>query len=657
MPNSVDESYESIALNRRLNANRASSEDDDVQKSTPSQLGTARPVGLLAVIPLVLSFITTTGIASALIGWLLTRRVPSPGTAEEASQFRGALVAAEGHNQFSFGSGSGNGTQDHSSGSSTTMYGLAISTVSRSFAKVHVVSLTTPLVIGFVAYWFADIWIKNQQRGQHKRMPTPVQYGLLVDLCRSAGLFSVYDAAKIADFWLHTTASTFTHTDITPILPELLPAIGSQLNTTLCPGPVLVNVLPSDVKQPDYSNCLHVGRESASSPVWFWGNTKITAQGTAVVQNSSSVSQATFIDGDLAILAPKTFPSNVDDVHFDTFGLRAECAPITNCEIDTLAETILFCPSFDPPLNASSLPDATSTVKQYNLTNHEMTFDNGQFVAGYELNSLLNPAGAQVMLFWTASPDTVVFPEANASSGWYNVPRPVTTTYMFYAATCAITAYNVSVSYSIQNSTRSSLSLVGDPILSNFNTTSALLAALDPAFTELAPYLTSTLETSLNVSVDAFNSMRADATSGNRVSQRIISRYPLAPLCTLLAILYGYGLLLLAFSALPLILTSHERDEVRPGLLGARPAGSLIEHLRARIINPLFDIMDHTRVLTPTQLLGTSKAEILAESRYAERVVVRAVEEEMDVDEGKNTYMLRERVQRLKLEGLDNVEE
>jgi len=81
-------------------------------------------------------------------------------------------------------------------------------------------------------------------------------------------LFINYTLA-IADFWLHTTANTFTHTDTTPISPALLPLFGSELNTTLCPGPAHVEIVPDLVQGTNYSNCLHVGMASASSPVWL----------------------------------------------------------------------------------------------------------------------------------------------------------------------------------------------------------------------------------------------------------------------------------------------------------------------------------------------------------------------------------------------------
>ncbi|KAF8201217.1 hypothetical protein K438DRAFT_1821617 [Mycena galopus ATCC 62051] len=639
--------------------------------TTPSAIHFGRPGRLrtITVLPLLLSLVATAGVASCLIGWLLSRRVFSPSSADEDATFRGALIAAEGR---------------HSDADVTTMYGLAISTVA-----VHVVAFTTPVVLGVYSYWLASMWIRNQENGRTDAMPTPVQYGLLVGLCGSSGLMNVYDAAKymlqprmkrpaissllfsaftavaailfinyalsIADLWLHTTASTFTHTDITPILTDSLALVGSQLNTTLCPGPVLAYVLPSNVQNANYSNCLHVDIVSASSPVSRWGNAEVINEAAAVVRDSSDISQIVFVADNLAILVPKALPTDVAALHFNTFGLKAQCGPVTDCEVDTLPESILFCPSFNPPLNISSLAPGTvaSTVNQYNVSNNAIIF---------------------AMMCWGASPNAIDFPTFNQSSGWYNIQRDDPTMYAFYVGTCTITTYNVSVSYDTQTDPSGQFSLIGNPEPSNFNTTSALLAGLDPASpsTQLAQYLTSTLQPSLNVSLDTFNTIlsqnisyalmgyaaplfeRTPAVSGNLISQRIISRYPLAPLCTILAILYGYALLMLPLCAIPFILVSPEivvvDDHAREKPMRTV---TVIEYVMARLTNSLAGIVDRSQVTTAGQLhaASASNAEIISnESQHAERLGIKPVWEELDVDRGDNTYLLRQRVQRLRID-------
>jgi hypothetical protein len=66
-------------------------------------------------------------------------------------------------------------------------------------------------------------------------------------------------------------------------------------------------------------------------------------------------------------------------------------------------------------------------------------------------------------------------------------------------------------------------------------------------------------------------------------------------------------------------------------------------------MNPLPGIVDQTSVVTAGQLLGTANEEILVESQHAERLGIKTVEDELDVDTGDRTYLLSQRVQRLKL--------
>ncbi|KAJ7233849.1 hypothetical protein B0H12DRAFT_1327793 [Mycena haematopus] len=666
--------------------------------TTPStiQFGRPRRLRIWTVLPLLLSLVATAGIASCLIGWLLSRRVLSPGLADENATFRGALVADEGR---------------HAHGDGTTMYGLAISSIA-----AHLVTFTTPVVLGVYSYWLASMWIRNQESGRTDAMPTPVQYGLLVGLCGSSGLMNAYGAARymlqprkkratvssilvsafgavlamlfinyalsLADLWLHITASTFTHTDITPIPPDSLALAGSELNTTLCPGPALVLILPSDVQTDNYTNCLHFGTASASSPIWRWGDAPILNEAAAVLRDNSNVSQIMFVENDLAILVPKTLPTNVNALHFNTFGLKAECGPVTNCETDPLQGGILFCPSFNPPLNLSSITGTGSTVNQYNVSNNAIIFGDDSFDPGYTLGSLLNPTGVQTMLYWEAEPNTIDFPASDPSTGWYSVERaPDPTMYEFYVGTCTVTAYNVSIAYDTQtNASSGQFSLVGTPELSNFNTTSALLGGLDPASpsTLIAQYLSSTLQPSLNVSLNVFNTIlsqnmsyslmsyaaplfeRTPAVSGNLISQRIISRYPLAPLCTILAILYGCALLMLSVCIIPFIVVSPEIVVANAGAGAGTKTQTVtvIEHVKARLTNSLAGIVDRSSVTTVGQLHASSasNAEILFnESQYAERLGIKPVWDELEVDKGNDsTYLLRQRVQRLRVEPVNN---
>ncbi len=111
-----------------------------------------------------------------------------------------------------------------------------------------------------------------------------------------------------------------------------------------------------------------------------------------------------------------------------------------------------------------------------------------------------------------------------------------------------MTAYNVTLSYSTLDR-NITYAFADHPVLSNFNTTSALFAAFDSFYQGyLVNYLKTTLMTSLTLDTEAFNKVlsgnmsysamgfastifeRDMSTRGNSIALRSASRYPLAPL-------------------------------------------------------------------------------------------------------------------------------
>lgn len=389
---------------------------------------------------------------------------------------------------------------------------------------------------------------------------------------------------RIADIWLHTTTTTFSHTSRTPIAPNSLAYVGSQINTTLCPGPVESYHIP-EVPIGNYSNCQHTAAviDSPNRPRLGWGTPDLITEGASVVQNTSTISR-TILIGDLAILIPATLPEAVNGLVFETFAIQSKCGPVTNCVTqDDSPRWQLLCPSFTPPVNLTATITGTvppSSVQQYDLSANFLTFerDDGQ-VGGYALNSSINPAGAQIILSWSEIPETasVALPDPDNSTGWYSVHQTSIIKYWFYVGSCSITTYNISISYNSPNTADEGFTIIGDPELSNLNTTSALLAGLDMTYsTTLASHLAETLQPSLRSPVESLNSFiasnmsftmmgyaaplfeRAVATSGNGIAQDSVSRYPLAPLCVVLALLYLYALLALALSVMAFPLSSRE---------------------------------------------------------------------------------------------------
>ncbi|KAL0066170.1 hypothetical protein AAF712_006795 [Marasmius tenuissimus] len=585
-------------------------------------------LGLAPVLPALISSLVIGSMASLLLAWVFTRRITSH-SSDEDTFFHSAVVVAEGRQSgVTKFLGQMLGTkQTVTANTETTMYVLAMSSVA-----VHTVSFTAPLVLGVFGYWMAANWIRSQERQRRNGLPTPTQYGLIVGLLGSPNFMSVFDTVSyisrkgrarpatppilvlslvvvvvflfinyalwICDLWFHTASSTFSHQFLAPISPNALPQIASVINRTLCSGPVKAyyHFLPDFGSSPPttinaagkYANCVHVAGEGrAHYTTNRWGTVGIISEGKAIVDNSSVLSQVAVVDN-VAVLLPKTMPKDVHQLLFDSFALGVKCAPVTNC-VGSNSKTVgntLFCPSFSPPLNISKTDDrAQNMVQQFNLSTNEMFWMPRKQDGGYHGESSINPAGALVALYWGAlDKATYNLTSADNTTGWY-VWRDTgafvyvnPNIYAFYVASCQVAVYDVTLSYSSPSRDMpSSLSLANKPRLSNFNTSSAFLGALDPNFQEtLASHISDVLHPSLNtsnfndylitalagnlsVSMLGFTAplaMRARALEGSSATQLPVSRYPLAPFGTLLALLYGYAFISLALCSGAILLKS-----------------------------------------------------------------------------------------------------
>ncbi|KAK0421772.1 hypothetical protein EV421DRAFT_2043313 [Armillaria borealis] len=569
--------------------------DHDYDSSKPRtcvSYGGRRRMSIAVIIPGILIFIASAGLASSLLVWLQSRRVESH-IPREDQYFLNALVAIE-------GATAPRKLDDGSLESGTTMYGLAMSSLS-----AQLVSLTVPFLLGLLGYQLASMWILAQEKECPGSMPTAAQYGLLVKLCGSANLFSAYKTMRYlkrgrerrsqapsslifaftvltlaivlnhllsaADLWLHTTASTFIHTSMTPIDMESMPDTGTKINLTACPGPALRSIYNDSYY---YSTC---ALETTND------DRGIVAEGLAVVGN---------------ILVPSTMPDNVDNLTFNSFGLVAHCQPAVDCLIDDAPQSALYCPSFNPPYYVGSMVDfSASKVDMLNLTNNALS------PYGYPLDSVLNPSGARVILYWSDADGQIVL-LADSQPGWYILPG----SYYVYISTCNMTAYNVSLSYSTLNR-NNTYTFADRPVPSNFNTTSALFAAFGYDYQgNLAEYLRYTLQTSLSLSTEAFNTVLSRnmsyavmgfasplfehdvSTGGNTIVMRSASRYPLAPLSAVLAILYTYAFLALAITVSSVMGSSREIVVTKNG--GKEHRVTAIELVQLRLTNPLASIAE-----------------------------------------------------------------
>ncbi|KAL0568371.1 hypothetical protein V5O48_013617 [Marasmius crinis-equi] len=660
---------------------------DEKQQQSLDLSGSRTRLGLLPILPALVSFVVTASAASLLLAWVLTRRITAH-SSDEDTFFHSAIVAAEGHQSgvVRFLGQLLGGEQNETADTEATMYGLAMSSVA-----VHTVSFTTPLVLSVFGYWMASSWIRSQDRRRSEGLPTPTQYGLIVSLLGSPNFLSAYDtisyisrrrrirpaiptmlifstvavtiflfinyALWICDLWFHTTSSTFSHQFLAPVSPETLPPVASKINTTLCPGPAAAVLRPLTNDTPvgaaaRYANCLH-RVEVTQATESHWGNIAVVNEGNAILSNDSAVSQVAVVDN-LAIILPKRMPEDVEQLRFDTFGLGVACTPVTNCArasgmtMNTGLGSLLFCPSFSPPLNLSTTSSLTSSalkaesmVQQFDLSTNEIVYNTTDISkSGYHAGSVINPAGALVVLYWNdVSPVMVNVPSVyDNTSGWYTWNQVRSTRInAFYVASCRITVHDVAMSYSSPSKDKPfSLSLARQPTVSNFNTSSAFLGALDPYFqTILASHLSNVVQPSLNASKDelinalagnlsvsmlgftAPLAMRARASEGSVVTQLSVSRYPLAPLSALLALLYGYAFIALALCFGAVLLKSRTLLS-RPGT----PPDREIDVVHQRLTSVRANIADRFGLRAPRNIEDSIslKDVIFVEGKDTERL-------------------------------------
>ena len=442
------------------------------------------------------------------------------------------------------------------------------------------------------------------------------------------------------------------HTKVSDISSDSLPYLGSQIDLTVCEGPHEVfTSLDGPPPNSNVTNCAHFETSTThGQDNVLWGNPSLLSEGLEAVKNQSTTFHSIVV-GDYAVLVSASTPPNQMNVTFDTFGISARCEPVVDCNVTETAVPAVFCPSFSPPVNntfAITGSTVNSSVQSYNLTGNLVansgTGEPGSWY-GYLPDSNLNPYGALVTFGWGLSAGSIQFPLVGSSPpGWYSVPLSGFDLW-YYLAGCTVSAYNVSLLYSAGESSGAppTYTLRSDPILSNFNTTSALFAALDEVYQQnLVQYLQSTLQPSLNTSTDTFSAILSGnlsyammalasplfmplvSTSGTALTQRVASRYELVPLYLFAALLLVYGLLALLLCISAALALS--REIIPHGAAGSAaygPTRTEAEHVHLRLSDPLVVVAE--RFAEPSRqglLLKTSALQMFGEHPGSERIRV-----------------------------------
>ncbi|KAK0476600.1 hypothetical protein IW261DRAFT_1421354 [Armillaria novae-zelandiae] len=514
----------------------------------------------------------------------------------EDQYFTNALVALE-------GTRAPRKLDDGSLESDATMYGLAMSALS-----AQLVALTVPFLLGLLGYRLASMWnldscagkgahgiyangspvwpARQIMRERRSRAPSILIFAFAI-LIFALVLNYLLSAT---DLWLHTTASTFIHTSITEIGTESMPAAGTKINHTTCLGPALS---PGSASY---------GGNCASFVGPKWGDANMVNEGLAVIGNNSFTSRFVMVD-DMAVLVPSTMPDNVDNLTFNSFGLVTHCLPVVDCSVDYMV-TSLYCPSFNPPLNISTVGELASygQLDLLDLTNNASSIDPE---TGYPLDSVLNPSGTH---------KTKGFPPPRNTPGWYLIFGGL---YYGYMSTCNMTAYIVSLSYSTLDGNEG-YTFTSTPVLSNFDTTFALFAAFH------FYYQTNLFSRNMSYAVMGLASPlfeRDVSTGGNVVVLRSASRYPLAPLSAVLAILYTYAFLALVITAFSGMSSSQEITVKKND--GKEHRVTAIELVQLRLTNPLASIAERfSDPARPESLLESSAIDMFHEHPHADKLGV-----------------------------------
>ncbi|KAI0068623.1 hypothetical protein BV25DRAFT_19738 [Artomyces pyxidatus] len=447
----------------------------------------------------------------------------------------------------------------------STLYGLTFASLISSL-----ISFTVPPLMGTVGYRIANDWLTASAYPESsERAPTPLQYGIMIRLFSSSNIFALLESGmylskrartasyiipgfvvlafvlvvshgiSIVDLWLHSTSGTLVYDAVSPISDLSQLSFGTTIDTISCPFS-------------GFSQGVNSNAPGITCQVYqLESNNALMEASLGVADNRSSDRQVVML-GDMAVvIVPAAASSGLSSLTMDTLGMSASCAPPpclpvdvpilapNSCQIQTntsVAPTsFLFHPSSGPvPANwtqATTNPFGIFVALSYSM-----------------LEVMLAPVGISVSFnsssnVWLPAPST-------SPTSWAIETNDV----LSYNSFCNITTYNVTVNY------RAGGYSIVNKVPSDFNTMSAVSAGFTEYLAQLylLPGITTALHSQItNRDFDSqFAAQLASyglALSGGlmtsqpvseaiQASQRVASRYPLAPLVTFLALLYLYSL-------------------------------------------------------------------------------------------------------------------
>ncbi|CUA70722.1 Multidrug resistance protein MdtC [Rhizoctonia solani] len=562
------------------------------------------------LLPTLLVFIMTAGLGITVTAWLLAKNKIPMNKAFTAGYF----LADE-------------GTKEKDGVHSATLSALTATSFIATF-----ISVTSPILMLLISYYIAHMWVKAQacpsgNSGSVNTGPTPLQYGLLIDILNSPSFMSLGKAVYyltrrnirvpapqylkeavilgvlvylishlvgLADLWLHaTTAAVLYNMPLSNPGPPVVADL--NFSETVCDTPGVRGQICGS--EPDY---------------WGFGMERqfLTLTGIQVVSNSSTDRRVISLAdaSDLAIVIPASFD---EDTSFaaPSFGVRTQCKALCTKDSGCVRKGLsINCSSIGITIIPSNDTSFTNVVyiKSYNAWNKPPSdLTNGAPVMGNNSGTTTNPAESLIQLRWPMRNNLHFGDTANeATMGPYGRVQVY--------ALCNITVYNLTVSYDggAQNGKRWGLvpnsevlstpfftssilapynwNLVTDQIAMNMrsraltsNTTEAVMAALGQEVSRLSLAMVSGIFYFTPTSNVEF------------FKPTILGRYPLAPLFTFVLLLVSYGLIALIIFFMTLRMRSGTvivpRDLQDPKLEGQPQSGqaSTLELVQVWLTSPI----------------------------------------------------------------------
>ncbi|KAK7689467.1 hypothetical protein QCA50_007259 [Cerrena zonata] len=572
-------------------------------------------ISLKFLVPLILIVVGVAGLGTLFLVWLFLNQIEGHDVWKDKALFLDEGTHLEGDTE------------------SARLLGLTISS-----GASKAVTFTTPFLVGLYSFYVARTWLRSISSGK-PNLPTPLQYGLVVNLLSDIGLGSLIttirylfrgphrraattpllthvftmvlliyiltNAIGIVDLWLHIVTTTVVQHTVTPISTPFHYSI-EQVLCPPYPDPWYDAVFPCLITPGGWGNGV-----ASKAPGML-----------ARANNSDSLQTITLADADdLAILVK---PNVLQSLNFraTSFGARAECQSVNPlCDPQSMINCTGFPPTF-PPYNGSDSVSASPLVREgdsglfiqssncgWNVSEEACPHISSERITtdAINLNPLSPPINAYNMwmqFVWEAEGDQGYGVGAGETSGavtsYLNVATMLTN--------CTLRFYNVTIdhsngSYSLHNEVLSNVGLsdglAGPSRLGHF--ASYLVSNIegrvftDNSTEELMAFLQQDLARLALGSAAVITNVTSDTLMQSISGSKIVGRYPLWPIFVFLVLVYLYTALALVLFFLTSLTMQTEslvlaQDTDVPGMhdgKGQDRKVSLLELTQMRLRGPL----------------------------------------------------------------------